>query len=98
MARKAESFKINEKKKVIVLYTNVTPNESEQTLINFYLGNGFKPMLEEKKAGIKVKNMREALEEDKEALNAFEEAYKSGDKGFSKACEVYNEWLKKNKK
>ena len=53
MAHKPKSFKLNEEKKVIILYSNVrVPEETE--LITFYLSRGYSPMYEEKKATVKV--------------------------------------------
>lgn len=95
MAHKPKSFKLNEKKKVIILYSNVRLPE-ETDLINFYLSSGYKPMYEEKKATVKVEDMRKELESDKETLKKFEEAY-SEKNGFFKACKVYQAWLKEKK-
>ncbi len=91
MAHKPKSFKVNEEKKTIILYTNVQP-EGEQTLIDYYLRNGYAPMFEEKK-GTSVATMRKELRNDEEASAKFEEAYKQKN-GFFAACKVYSEWKK----
>ena len=97
MARKAESFKIDEKKKVIILYTNVTNvSPAEKELKEFYLSNGYTPMFEEKKPALTVAEMRKALKADEKALKSFEDAYKEKN-GFFKACKVYQAWKKANK-
>lgn len=96
MAHKATSFKLNEKKKIIIIYTNVEPSKAEQTLIDFYLTNGYAPMLEEKKAGKSVADMRKELNADAETLKKFNEAYDKKN-GFFEACKIYGEWAKKNK-
>ena len=96
MARKTESFKLEESKKVIVLYDNIEPSAAEQTLINYYLSNGFMPMLETKKKGKTVAEMREDLKADEETLKKFNTLYDEKG-GFHKACKVYAEWKKANK-
>lgn len=97
MARKAESFKADEKKKEIILYTNVEQNKAEKTLIDFYLYNGYTPKFAEKKAGKSVAEMRADLGADKEVLEKFNRAYKDKEKGFFEACKIYNAWLKGQK-
>ena len=100
MAHKAQSFKLNEKDKVITIYTNVEQPESEKTLLEFYLGKGYIPKLEEKKPTKTVKDMRKELAADEEALAAFNKAYESKDKkngGFFEACKIYTAWKKGNK-
>lgn len=100
MARKADSFRLVEKQKVIVLYTNETPTPAEETLIKFYLSAGYTPKMEEKKPGIKIKEMRKKLEaEAPEVLAQFNEAYgKKGDKkAFFNACKIYSDWEKAKK-
>lgn len=107
MAKKPQSFKLDEKRKVIILYSNVRI-EAENDLINFYLDRGYKPMYEVKKAPTKIEDMRKELEADKEALAKFEEIYKtkvSKDAskeekkrvGFFGACKYYTDWKKKQK-
>lgn len=94
MARKPQSFKLNEAKKIIILYTNIRI-DAENDLINFYLDRGYAPMYEEKKPSVKVADMRKAMKGDKEALDKFEEAYKQKN-GFFEACKIYAEWKKNN--
>lgn len=103
MAKKAESFKLGKRKTkngeidVIILYTNVEPNQPEKVLIDHYLDKGFEPMFEEKKAGKKVEEMKKELKEnDEEAFNKFEEIY-SQKNGFFDACKYYNKWKKAKK-
>lgn len=94
MAKKAESFKLNTTKKTITLYTNVEQTSAEKTLIEFYLNQGFIPMFEEKKKGKTVDEMRKELtDKDTDKLSEFEKAYKE-EKGFFKACKIYNTWKK----
>ena len=95
MAHKPKSFKIDEKKKAIIIYTNVDP-AGEQVMIDFYLRNGYTPMFEEKKAGVSVAEMRAELKKDEKALAEFEEAYKQKN-GFFSACKVYTNWKKNSK-
>lgn len=82
MAKKVESFKVNEKKKTIILYNNVERNSAEQSLIEFYLLNGYKPMIEEKKPGITKEEMLEKMKGYDEYLADFNTAYslKANDK------------------
>ena len=96
MAHKPTSFKLNEKKKTIVIYTNVEAN-AEKTLIDFYLGQGYAPMFEEKKPSKKVDDMKKELKADPETLAKFEAAYEQKN-GFFDACKIYAEWKKANKK
>lgn len=105
MAKKAQTFKIDEKKKAIIIYTNVETNAAEETLKSFYLNNGYKPLFDEKKKGITVDEMREEMKNDKDALAKFNEMYENKDKkaieekkaGFHAACKFYNQWKKTNK-
>lgn len=106
MARKAESYKLVEKTvkdrkskesktvKCIVLYNNVEPTPAEQKMIDFYLLNGYTPMFEEKKCGIKVEEMRKEM--DEKTLEKFNAAYKEKG-GFHKACKIYADWKKTKK-
>lgn len=107
MAKKPQSFRLDEKRKVIVLYSNVRI-EAENDLINFYLDRGYKPMYEEKKPTTKIEDMRKELKDDEEALAKFNEIYgtkvkKDASKeekksvGFFGACKYYTDWKKKQK-
>ena len=98
MAKKAESFKVNAKKKEITLYTNVEQTTAEKTLIEIYLNQGFTPLFEEKKKGITVAEMRKDLK-GTDKLAEFERLYKSkkDGEGFHSACKLYNAWKKENK-
>lgn len=100
MARKAESFKLEEKKKTIILYTNVEQNPAEKSLIDFYLSSGYLPKFAEKKAGKSIADMKKELKADKETLEKFEAVYKDKDNknAFFDACKIYNNWVKENKK
>ena len=106
MAHKPTSFKLDEKKKAIVIYTNIEA-PAEKLLIDFYLTNGYAPMFDEKKS-FTVKDMRKAMKDDQKALDEFNAIYaKKVDKkasedekksaGFFGACKFYNEWKKQNK-
>lgn len=97
MAHKAKSFKLDQKKKVIVIYTNIE-EPAEKPLVDYYLNAGFTPMFEEKKPTKTVSDMRKELKADANALKAFEDAYKEKDGGFFKACKIYADWKKANKK
>lgn len=97
MAHKPKSFKLDEKKKEIIIYTNVEQEPSEKILITFYLENGYKPKFDEKKPAKTVKQMRAELKQDLEMLDAFDAAY-GKPKGFFEACKVYNAWKKQQKK
>ena len=100
MAKKPQSFKVDSKKKIIILYTNVDKVEAEQFLIDYYLQNGYTPKLEEKKKGKTVDEMRKDMENDKAALDIFNAKYHNTDKeavakkegGFHAACKYYNDW------
>lgn len=108
MARKANSFKVNDKEREIIIYSNVEQPPVESNLVAFYLTNGYKPKFEEKKKGKTVSEMRAELKvlgDDK--LAEFNRLYKiKADKkdknsksGFHLACKYYNSVLKdiKNK-
>ena len=72
----------------------------EETLIKFYLSAGYTPKMEEKKPGIKIKEMRKKLEaEAPDVLKAFNEAYDKKDdkKAFFNACKIYSDWEKAQK-
>lgn len=99
MAHKATAFSVNQKKKIITIYTNIEMNPAEKGVYEFYLANGYTPVFCEKKDGITVKVMRDTLKNDKKALDEFNDIYKSKDKdkGFFGACKYFNEWKKANK-
>ena len=108
MARKAESFKIDEKTKSIIVYTNVEQNPAEEKAMKMYVSMGYTLKFAEKKATMGIEEMRAELEADTEALNKFNEVYATKAKknatkkeksevGFFGACKVYNEWKKNNK-
>ena len=107
MAHKPQSYKLDEKKKVIVLYDNVKPSPVEELMINCYLDKGYKVKIETKKPSVKVAQMREELKEDIEALNKFNELYAlkvskeelaAGVKsGFHQATKFYTDWKKAHK-
>ena len=97
MAHKAISFKVNEKKKEIVIYTNVE-EKAEKFLIERYLDGGYTPSFEVKKPPKTVADMRKELADDEETLKAFNEAYASKAKdSFFKACKIYAAWKKAHK-
>lgn len=91
MAKAPQSFKINADNKTIIIYTNVEPNTAEQKLQDFYLKSGYTPLMEEKKKGIRVADMRKALE-GTDKLDEFNELYANGD--FFGACKIYTEFKK----
>lgn len=95
MAHKAESFKVDEKKKAIVIYTNVAATPAEETAKEYYMKNGYTPMFAEKKKGATVAQMRADMK-GTEFAEKFETAYKEKG-GFHKACKIYAEWKKANK-
>lgn len=97
MAHKAKSFKLDEKKKIITIYTNIEQPASEKTLLEFYLDKGYTPKFEEKKPTKTVKEMRKELAADEETLKAFDAAYKKHDSGFFDACKIYTAWKKEHK-
>ena len=70
---------------------------TNQTLIEFYLKQGYEARFTEKKQGESVEDMRKALKDDKETLEAFEKAYKEKN-GFHNAMKIYSKWKKENKK
>lgn len=102
MSKKTETFRVNTKKNTITLYTNVKEIPAEKVLIEFYLNQGYTPLVEEKKKGKTVQEMRDELKaNDMTAFEQFETEYnKKGDKktGFFAACKVYNTWKKAQKK
>lgn len=102
MAHKADSFKLNTKKKAIILYTNITPSPAEQMAIDSYLKQGFTVLFEEKKT-VSVADMRKALKESKcgPVLELFNDAYNKKtdtsnfkESGFYAACAIYNNHMK----
>ena len=99
MAHKPTSFRVDEKKREIIIYTNVDAL-AENFLKEHYLSMGYKAKFEEKKPSKKVSEMRAELKADPDALEEFNRLYKSKgtgkDVGFFAACKFYNDW-KKNK-
>ena len=109
MAHKATSFKVDDKKKAIIVYTNVEAPAGEKTMIEFYLGMGYTLLFEEKKKSKGIPEMREELGADPEALAKFNEIYNTkpaenatkkekSEVGFFGACKFYTDWVKKQKK
>ena len=110
MAHKAESFKVNDEKQTIIIYSNVEVPAGEKFLIDRYLDKGYTPLFEEKKKSKTVPEMRKELKaKDKEAYEEFERIYNTkvsknaskkekSEAGFFGACRYYAEWAKKNGK
>lgn len=97
MAHKAKSFRIDEKNKAIIIYTNVE-EKAEKSLIDYYLGKDYMPKFEEKKPSKTIEEMRKELKGDEETLKAFNAAYDSKAKdSFFKACRIYTAWKKEHK-
>ena len=96
MAHKPKSFKLDEKNKAIIIYTNSENAEEESVLRDFYLKEGYKPLYDKKKKGISVAEMREELKADEETLKEFNKAYAEKN-GFHTACKIYTKWKKENK-
>jgi hypothetical protein len=95
-AKKVQSFKLDEAKKTIVIYTNVAQSETEKMLIELYLKAGYIPMIDTK-SGLSVEQMRKELDKtDKKALAEFEKIY-SEKGGFHNACKYYTKWKNENK-
>ncbi len=102
MAHKPKSFKLDEKKKAIIIYTNSEYLEEEAYIREYYLKNGYMPLSEVKKETIKVADMRKELAKDPETLAKFNEAYKDkeivdGKIGYHRAMKIYSDWKKENK-
>lgn len=95
MAR-ANSFKVDIKKKKIVLYKGIEPDASEKSVIEFYLSNGYIPLFEEKPKSKTVAEMRKELEAAPEKLEEFNAKYAEKG-GFHNACKVYTKWVKDKK-
>lgn len=108
MAHSPKSFKLDTKKKQIILYTNIRI-EAEVDLINYYLSQGYEPKYDVKKPPLKVEDMRKAMKDDAEALAEFNRIYaikvdkdasqeEKKNSGFFGACKFYTKWAKENKK
>ncbi len=95
MARKVGSFKVDTKKKIITIYTNVEASAAEKELKEWYLSQGYEPKTDIKKQGVTVEQMRKELAKDEKTLAAFNAAYAEKN-GFFNACKIYTGW-KKNK-
>ena len=107
MASKAKSFKIDDKTKTIIVYTNVEQNPAEEKAMKMYVSMGYTLKFAEKKAKFGVKEMRAKLKNDPKALEEFNKIYKTkaskdatkeekSEVGFFGACKYYNNWAKKN--
>jgi hypothetical protein len=97
MAKKPQSFKVDNDKKIIVVYDNVEQTNGEKALVELYLKQGYLPKIEEKKKGKTVAEMLEELKANEEVLAQFEKAYAEKG-GFHKACKIYAEWKKEASK
>lgn len=99
--RKKKNYKIDGNK-IIAKIAELTPEELQA--IKNYIALGYELTEPEKKKGITVAEMREALNKDAKALAEFERLYKTkadekkGIKaGYFQACKYFNEWKKENK-
>lgn len=98
MAKNAQSFKVDNKKKVIIIYNNVEQANGEKTVVEFYLKQGYTPKFQDKPKSKTVAEMKKELEKhDKETLDKFKTAYAEKN-GFHNACKIYTDWVKARKK
>lgn len=107
MAKAQKTFKIDEGKKVIIVYSNLNQTEEDDIIIQKYAKYGYTIQLKEKKKAETVSEMRAKLElEDKAALDEFNRLYaikkdkndEESKSGFHLACKFYTDWKKDNKK
>mgnify|MGYP006864377690 CR=1 FL=1 len=95
MPKKAKSYRVDTKKKTIILYTNIKQTVEDKFLISTYLDNGYKMKAEKK---ITVEDMRKELSKDKPALDEFNRLYKLNEEGaalgFHRAMQHYTKWKK----
>ena len=107
--RKKPTYKIDEKNKIVIIYSNMEQTAAEKQFIkDYYLDAGYTLKLVERKINPTVEEMMEALKNaDMDLYNAFVEAYntklkktekgekaKFNESGFAKACKIYNTWDK----
>ena len=98
MARKEKGFRIDTKKKVVTLFSNIERTEADEMIIDTYVRNGYKLKVEKK---ITISMMKAELKKDKTALAEFERLYtlneEGGALGFHRACQFYTKWKKESK-
>lgn len=98
MARKSKSYRVDTKKKILIMYSNVKQTSEDKFIINTYIDNGYKLKVEKKTS---IEDMRKALEKDTQALEEFNRLYdlneEGGALGFHRACQFYTKWLKDKK-
>ena len=99
MAKTEKSYRIDKKKKVVVLFSNIKQTDADKMLIDTYVRNGYTLKAEIK---ITVAMMRAEMKNDKTALDEFNRLYtlneEGGALGFHRACQFYTKWKKENKK
>lgn len=99
MAKTEKSYRIDKKKKVVVLFSNIEQTDTDKMMIDTYVRNGYTLKAEKK---ITVAMMRAEMKNDKTALDEFNRLYtlneEGGALGFHRACQFYTKWKKENKK
>lgn len=99
MAKTEKSYRIDKKKKVVVLFSNIDQTDADKMLIDTYVRNGYTLKAQTKTT---VAMMRAEMKNDKTALDEFNRLYtlneEGGALGFHRACQFYTKWKKENKK
>lgn len=105
--KKEKHYKVDSDKKIIYRYLGTQPSARDLEDIKMYVDCGY--IVKWVKAPLTVAKMRAILKANnaEEELAAFDKAYKEkavkgntdfSETGFSKACKIYQDWKRKNKK
>lgn len=100
MARQVKGYRVDTKKKVVILYTNIKRTSADELVIGTYINNGYKIKTEEK---VTVEMMKKELKKaDETAFNEFVKLYETNEEGgalgFHRACQFYTKWKKEQEK
>lgn len=96
MARQVKGYRVDTKKKVVILFTNIKRTKADELIIGTYINNGYKVRTEKKTTVEMMK--KELKEKDKTAYEKFVKLYTTNEEdgalGFHRACKFYSDWKK----
>ena len=103
--KKEQSYKVDTSKKIVYRYNNVSASKQDEADILMYVAAGY--VIKWKDKSPSVDEMREAMKDDKKALDEFNRLYtlktninEKGKEeiGFHSAVKFYNKWKKEQAK
>lgn len=94
MAKVKSGIKVDTKRKIVTVYTNVRQTASDKKFIDIYVANGYTLAEAKKPYSPRTKEMDKNI--DKYADEKIKEEYQSAkdDTDFFGACSIYSKWEK----